>query len=275
MVLGMELGDLPGGRFELEQQIATGGMGKVFRARDRVSGGAVAVKVMSEGREHHTARFAREVELLAELSHPGIVRYVSHGETPSGELFLAMEWLDGEDLKARLEGEPLTMGESVTLATRVAEALGAAHVHGVVHRDLKPSNLFLPGGSIAEVKVIDFGIAHRRGRSQLTQTGAMVGTLGYMAPEQARGGGGGGGAIDARVDVFALGCVLFQCLTGTPAFEGDDPASILAKIVFGEAPRVSALWPEVPDGVDALVAQMLANEPALRPGDGNQLAAAL
>src|SRR5215510_814353 len=94
MVLAMELGDLLGGRFELEQQIATGGMGKVFRARDRVSGEAVAVKVMSEGREH-AARFVREVELLAELSHPGIVRYVSHGETPSGNLFLAMEWLDG------------------------------------------------------------------------------------------------------------------------------------------------------------------------------------
>ena len=271
----MELGVLLGGRFELEQQIAAGGMGKVFRARDRVSGEAVAVKVMSEGREHHTARFAREVELLAELSHPGIVRYVSHGETPSGELFLAMEWLDGEDLKARLEREPLTMGESVALATRVAEALGAAHAHGVVHRDLKPSNLFLPGGCIAEVKVLDFGIAHRRGRTQLTQTGAMIGTLGYMAPEQARSGGGSSGAIDARADVFALGCVLFQCLTGTPAFEGDDPASILAKIVFGEAPRVSALWPEVPDSVDALVAQMLANEPALRPGDGNHLTAAL
>src|SRR3954468_6112522 len=123
MVLPMELGVVLGGRFELEQQIATGGMGKVFRARDRVSGEAVAVKVMSEVQDHHTARFAREVELLAELPHPGIVRYVSHGETPWGELFLVMEWLDGEDLKARLEREALTLGESVTLATRVAEAL--------------------------------------------------------------------------------------------------------------------------------------------------------
>src|SRR4051812_43935162 len=245
MVLPMELGVVLGGRFELEQQIATGGMGKVFRARDQVSGEAVAVKVMSEVQEHHAARFAREVELLAELPHPGIVRYVSHGETPWGELFLVMEWLDGEDLKARLEREALTLGESVTLATRVAEALGAAHVHGVVHRDLKPSNLFLPGGCVAEVKVLDFGIAHRRGRTQLTQTGALIGTLGYMAPEQARRAAGSGGGIDARADVFALGCVLFRCLTGTPAFEGNDPASVLAKIVFGEAPRVSALWPDV------------------------------
>ncbi|HEX7559352.1 MAG TPA: serine/threonine-protein kinase, partial [Usitatibacter sp.] len=263
----MKLGD----RFEIEQQIATGGMGEVFRARDLVAGEVVAVKVMTDGREDRTARFAREVELLSELAHPGIVRYVSHGATPSGEIFLAMEWLHGEDLKGRLEREALTMSEAVTLATRVAEALGAAHARGIVHRDLKPSNLFLPGGSIEQVKVLDFGIAHRDGRTQLTQTGTMIGTPGYMAPEQARSGG----MIDARVDVFALGCVLFQCLTGTPVFEGDNAASILAKILFGEAPRVSALWPDVPADLDALVAQMLAKEPSHRPSDGANLAAAL
>jgi len=267
----MGLRELLGDRFEIEQQIAAGGMGEVFRARDRISGEVVAVKVVSDGREHRTARFAREVELLAELSHPGIVRYVAHGETPSGELFLAMEWLDGEDLKARLEREPLTMGEAVTLARRVAGALEAAHARGVVHRDLKPSNLFLPGRRIDAVKVLDFGIAHREGRTQLTRTGTMVGTLGYMAPEQARSGG----VIDARVDVFALGCVLFQCLTGTPPFQGDDAAGILAKILFDEVPRVSTLFPEVPQDLDALVAQMLAKDPALRPSDGAHLAAAL
>jgi len=267
----MRLGDLLDGRFEIEQQIATGGMGEVFRARDRLSGESVAVKVMTEGREHRSARFAREVELLAELSHPGIVRYVAHGEMPSGEMFLAMEWLEGEDLKARIERGPLTMGEAVTLATRVAEALGAAHARGIVHRDLKPSNLFLAGGRIDAVKVLDFGIAHQRGRTQLTQTGMAIGTPGYMAPEQARASG----VIDARADVFALGCVLFQCLTGTPPFEGDNAASILAKILFGEALRVSAVWPEVPEDLDALVAQMLAKDPASRPSDGANLAAAL
>jgi len=267
----MELGDLLGDRFEIEQRVAAGGMGEVFRARDRVSGELVAVKVMAEGREHRTARFAREVELLAELSHPGIVRYVAHGETPSRRRFLAMEWLDGEDLKARLEREALTVGEAVMLATRVAEALGAAHARGVVHRDLKPSNLFLPGGRIDAVKVLDFGIAHRPGWTSLTQTGTTVGTLGYMAPEQARSGE----VIDARVDVFALGCVLFQCLTGTLAFEANDAAGILAKILFGEAPRVSTLWPAVPEDLDDLVAQMLEKEPAHRPHNGTHLAAAL
>jgi hypothetical protein len=267
----MVLADLPGDRFEIEYQIAGGGMGEVFRGRDRVSGTAVAIKVVTETRAHHTARFAREVELLSELSHPGIVRYIDHGETASGQPFLVMEWLDGEDLLHRLQHGPLTMAEAVTLATRVAVALGAAHARGIVHRDLKPSNLFLPGGHIDQVKVLDFGIAHREGRTQLTRTGAMIGTPGYMAPEQARSNA----AVDARADVFALGCVLFQCLTGTPAFEGDSPVAILGKILFSEAPRVSALWPEAPEDLDTLVATMLAKDPALRPNDGANLAAAL
>ncbi|HEY0476228.1 MAG TPA: serine/threonine-protein kinase, partial [Kofleriaceae bacterium] len=267
----MALGDLLGERFEIEQPIRAGGMAQVFRAHDRMSNQAVALKVLSDDREHRTARFAREVELLAELSHPGIVRYVAHGATASGTPFLVMEWLDGEDLRSRLEREPLTLGESVALVTRVAEALGAAHARGIVHRDLKPSNLFLPGGRIDQVKVLDFGIAQKAGRTQLTQTGTMIGTPGYMAPEQARNHG----TIDPRADVFALGCVLFQCLTGAPPFEGDSAIAVLAKILFDEAPRVSALWPEVPEDLDALVAQMLSKQPGLRPGDGANLAAAL
>src|ERR1041384_8200772 len=255
-------------RFELEQSIGAGGMGTVFRARDSISGDTVAVKILADGQGHLAERFAREVTVLAALSHPGIVRYIAHGMTSLGELFLVMEWVDGEILKTRLERGPLTLGESVTLATRVAEALGVAHARGVVHRDLKPSNLILPAGRVDLVKVLDFGIAQREGKTQLTQTGMLLGTAGYMAPEQAHTGE----PIDARADVFALGCVLFQCLTGVPPFDGDTTAAILAKILFGTAPRVSELWPEVPESLDALVAQMLAQEPALRPSDGaNQI----
>jgi hypothetical protein len=264
-------GDVLDDRFEIERAVQTGGMGEVFRARDRVSGALVAVKVLSDERDQRTARFEREIELLSELSHPGIVRYISHGVTPEGSLFLAMEWLDGEDLKHRLKRAPLTMGEAVTFATRVAEALAAAHLRGIVHRDLNPGNLFLLGGRVDQVKVLDFGIALRDGLSQLTRTGMLIGTPGYMAPEQARDNG----EIDARADVFALGCVLFLCLTGTPAFEGDSAGAILGKIVFGDAPRVSSLWSEVPEDLDDLVARMLSREPALRPSDGANLAAAL
>src|SRR5215510_395812 len=258
-------------RFELEQPIGTGAMGTVFRARDSISGDTVAVKIIADGQGHLAERFAREVKVLAELSHPSIVRYIAHGVTSAGKLFLAMEWVDGEVLRARLQRGPLLLSEAVTLATRVAEALGAAHARGVVHRDLKPSNLILPGGRVDQVKILDFGIAQREGRTQLTQTGMMIGTPGYMAPEQARASD----QIDARADVFALGCVLFQCLTGVPPFDGDTTAAVLAKILFGAAPRVSERWSEVPESLDALVAQMLAKEPALRPSDGANLAAAL
>jgi hypothetical protein len=265
------LAQLLSDRFEIEYQIPGGGMGEVFHGRDRASGEAVAVKVLTADHAHYSARFAREIELLSELSHPGIVRYIAHGETPAGQRFLVMEWLEGEDLRHRLARGPLAIGDAVALTTRIATALGAAHARGIVHRDLKPSNLFLPGDHVDQVKVLDFGIAHREGRTQLTQTGAMIGTPGYMAPEQARSNA----PIDARADVFALGCVLFQCLTGVPAFRGDTTAAILGKILFSEAPRVSALWPEVSEDLDALVATMLAKDPALRPSDGANLAAAL
>ncbi|HWO26396.1 MAG TPA: serine/threonine-protein kinase [Kofleriaceae bacterium] len=248
----MRRGALLADRFEIEHPVGTGGMGQVFRARDRASGQQVAVKVLSDVRGHRTARFVREVALLAEL-------------------FLAMEWLDGEDLEVRLAREPLTVGQALALATRVAEALGAAHARGIVHRDLKPGNLFLPGGRVEDVKVLDFGIAQREGGTQLTQTGTMIGTPGYMAPEQARNQG----VIGARADVFALGCVLFQCLTGVPAFEGDSAAGILGKLLFGQTPRLAALWPEVPAALDDLVAAMLDKEPAQRPSDGASLATAL
>jgi serine/threonine protein kinase len=223
------------------------------------------------GRIDPTAELSTVRTVLINRGFGPIVRYVAHGVTSAGELFLAMEWIDGEVLKTRLQRGSLTVTEAVTLATRVAEALGAAHARGVVHRDLKPSNLILPGGRVDLVKLLDFGIAQRDGKTQLTQTGAMLGTPGYMAPEQARPSG----QIDARADVFALGCVLFECLTGVAPFEGNTTAAILAKILFGTAPRVSELWPEVPESLDALVAQMLSKEPALRPGDGANLAAAL
>jgi len=267
----VEAGALLGERFELGPQIGMGGMGRIFRARDRASGETVAVKILSEERGFRTERFEREIEVLAELSHPGIVRYVAHGKMPTGALFLAMELLDGEELGSRLARAPLTAAEAVQLATRVAEALGAAHARGIVHRDLKPSNLFLPGGHIEQVKVLDFGIARREGGTQLTRTGMMIGTPGYMAPEQASTGS----AVDARTDVFVLGCVLFLCLTGVPPFAGGSAAGVLGQILFSDAPRVSTRWSDVPADLDALVARMLSRDPALRPSDGAHLASAL
>jgi serine/threonine protein kinase/tetratricopeptide (TPR) repeat protein len=261
-------GDLVAGRFEIEHLAGTGGMGAVYRARDRVSGGSVAVKVLLEGRTSGESRFEREAQLLSEMRHPGLARYVAHGAMAGGERFLVMEWLEGEDLSRRLQRSRLSIRESLVLTARVAEALEAVHAHGVIHRDLKPSNLFLVGGRAEDVKILDFGVARFGGVTGSTQTGTMLGTLGYMAPEQARSGQ----ALDSRADVFALGCVLFECLAGVPAFAGAHLMALLAKILFEEAPRVSDLRPEVPDKIDALVARMLAKDPEDRPRDGAAVA---
>src|SRR5262249_20762656 len=156
--------------------------------------------------------------------HPSIVRYVSHGVTDEGRQFLAMEWLEGEDLADRLQRGPLDPADAVTLGRRAAEALAIAHARGVVHRDVKPSNLFLVAGDVARVKVLDFGIARIPSGAQApTRTGNRVGTPRYMSPEQVRGVRG----VDARADVFALGCVLFACLTGRAAFTGTDELAVL------------------------------------------------
>jgi tetratricopeptide (TPR) repeat protein len=267
----MQPGDLAGHRFELQALAGSGGMGEVYRARDRATGEAVAVKVLLGGGAEEAARFEREAQVLAELCHPAIVRYVTHGVTPAGELYLAMEWLEGEDLRSRLNGTGLTIEESLKLATRVAEALGAAHARGIVHRDLKPSNLFLPAGQIEDVKLLDFGIAHLGGVTQMTRTGLLLGTPGYMAPEQARGVT----RTDARADVFSLGCVLYECLTGVQAFSGDHLMAVLAKILMAELPPPSELRSGIPGEIDALVARMLAKNPDDRFGDGSAVAHAL
>src|SRR5262249_4659954 len=150
-----------------------GGMGEVFEAKDLVLGELVAVKVLLERRGIHRARFEREAEALSELHHPGIVKYVAHGETPSGEPYLVMEWLSGEDLASRLKRGYLSVEETIAFGLRVAETLGVAHARGIVHRDLKPGNLFLVGGSVDIVKVLDFGIAWLADTTHLTKTGVL------------------------------------------------------------------------------------------------------
>jgi eukaryotic-like serine/threonine-protein kinase len=267
----MRQGEVVAGRFELKRRVGSGGMGEVYRALDRDSGEVVAVKVLHGKHASDSARFMREAEVLAELSHPGIVRYVAHGTAASGEPYMTMEWLAGEDLGERLQRAPLTVEETVTLVARAAEALAAVHARGVVHRDLKPSNLFLVERDVAQVKLLDFGIAWLPSRTRMTQTGSFIGTPGYMAPEQARSEA----QLDARADVFALGCVLFECLSGRPAFTGVHFMAILGKILFDEVPRLRESCPAMPAALDALCAAMLAKQPEERPRDGAEVAAAL
>ncbi|HEU0031486.1 MAG TPA: protein kinase [Kofleriaceae bacterium] len=265
----MHLGEVVKDRFELEEVAGTGGMGTVYRARDLETGERVALKVLIGGAPDGAERFEREVRVLAGLRHPGIVRYIADGRTRAGELWLAMEWLEGEHLGQRLERDGLTPAEAVTLARRVAEALGAAHERGVIHRDVKPSNLILPGGDLDRVKVVDFGVARILDATRLsTRTGMMIGTPGYMAPEQVRGER----EVGARADVFAVGCVLFECLTGRAAFVGDHILAVLAKIVLEATPRITDVRSDLPPALDELLVRVLSKQPDDRPRDGNQLA---
>jgi eukaryotic-like serine/threonine-protein kinase len=257
----MWLGDVLEGRFVVERPIGKGGMGSVYLASDRKTGTPVAVKVMDSTGVSLDERFAQEVTALERVTHPAIVRYLSSGRTDTGEPYLVMEWLDGESLDARLAREPLSVPDSLTATRRAAEALVAAHASGVLHRDLKPSNLYLVDGDPARLKVVDFGIARVGTGPGLTSTGSLLGTVGYMAPEQ---------ALDAkrvtdRADVFSLGCVLFECLTGSPPFKGATPVAVLSRLLV-EAPRPpSALRSGLPAPLDDLVLALLSRDPRARP----------
>src|SRR5580658_1298126 len=239
----------------VERLAASGGMGRVFRARDAETHEVVALKVLDahsgEGsRSRALERFAREARLLAQIRHPGVVRFVAFGTTSHGEPYLAMEWLDGETLAARLGRGPLSIDEALVLARRLASALASAHAVGVVHRDVKPSNVLLVDGDLEQAKIIDFGIARFAPlATDVTRPGGVLGTPGYMAPEQARALR----EIDARADVYALGCVLFRALTGRLPFEGDDALSVLAKILLERTPRLRDVMPGVPPALDDLV----------------------
>ena len=156
----MNPGDVVASRFEIESLAGTGGMGAVYRAIDRVGREPVALKTLKTSDEQSMERFLREAQVLAKLSHPGIVRYVTHGRTALGELFLAMEWLDGESLSQRLAREGLLLEETLSFGLCVAEALSVAHKRGIVHRDIKPNNLFLVGGNPKTRKRL-FGLMSR------------------------------------------------------------------------------------------------------------------
>ncbi|WP_437479358.1 protein kinase [Sorangium sp. So ce1014] len=266
----MLAGRLLDGRFELAEVAGAGGMGTVYRAIDRASGAVVAVKLLRNVDPRAQARFAREALALSRAQHPHIVRYAMHGVAPTGEPYLAMEWLSGESLADRLSRQRLSVGECVALARAVADALGAAHARGIVHRDIKPSNLLLVDGAPEKVKLLDFGIARLSdATAPLTQTAVVIGTPGYMAPEQARAERE---VLDARADVFSLGCVLFECLTGQRAFRAQHVMALLWKLLLEDPPPARELRPDVPPALDELLACMLAKDPSARPADGAAVA---
>jgi eukaryotic-like serine/threonine-protein kinase len=268
----LRAGDIVADRFVVRREAGAGGMGVVYQALDRVAGHVIALKVLEGRDDGATARFLREGELLADLQHPGIVRFLAHGQTPTGHRYLALEWLEGQDLARRLTRAGVTLAESVAIVKQIAAALGHAHARGIVHRDVKPSNIYLVGDDARRAKMLDFGVARLGGgASDMTAAGARIGTLAYMSPEQARGVLD----LDGRADVFALGTVLYQCLTGRKPFEGDDPMALIGKILLADPVPVRDLARDVPPELEALVLRMLAKEPSGRPSDGTAVAAEL
>ncbi|WP_394842887.1 protein kinase [Pendulispora brunnea] len=266
------LSSVVGERFEVEREVGRGGVGIVYRAFDRVSGAWVALKVIAipgvdAGEE---ARFYREGRVLAGLVHPGIVRLVAFGQLEEGQPYVAMEWLEGEDIAQRQKRNPLTVGQCLEVAAQIADALSAAHAAGIVHRDVKPSNvILLRSGSSSRngphsgplcVKLVDFGVASAED-AKLTRTGAIVGTPAYMAPEQARGDG----EISASADLYGLGATLFEMIANRPPHVGPTPVAILARLVTTPAPRLSEVVGQVPVALDELMWQLLQTIPSDRP----------
>ncbi len=252
------------GRYELQQLLGRGGMGEVWAARDGVMQRAVAVKMLQAhlGTAEGEALFFREAHTAGALSHPGIVTVHDLGRDSDGTLYLVMENVPGQNLRVVLEEGLPSVADALAWTAQVADALYAAHTVRIVHRDLKPVNLMLtPAGS---VKILDFGIA--RYISNLTTGSSLIGTLAYMPPERLLHKGS-----DARGDLYSLGCVLYELLTGRTPFSGlDRPAMMYAHIHTPPAPP-SSHRPGLSPRLDALLAELLAKEPGDRPASAAEV----
>jgi len=257
--------------FRIVEPLATGGMGVVYRAIDTQLGRPVALKFPLPGQRldgHVRERFLREARAAGALDHPNICRIHETGETESRQLFLAMPLYEGETLKARIaRAGPLPIAEALAVAVQIARGLQAAHRAGIVHRDLKPANaIILPDGGL---KILDFGVA-RVGDGTLTQSHSALGTVSYMAPEQVRGE-----QLDGRADLWALGVLLYEMLTGRRPFEGEHEIAIAHAIVHADPVRPSMLRPEIWPELDALILELLSKQPGSRPASAEAVAAEL
>ncbi|QJA00836.1 serine/threonine protein kinase [Leifsonia sp. PS1209] len=249
-------------RYELREALGRGGMATVYRALDRQLGRFVAVKLFASGTAVDDARRRAEATMLARLSHPNLVTlHDAHlagvdDDTPS---FLVMELIEGTDLRTRLDDGPLTGVEAAELAAEIAEGLVVVHDAGMVHRDLKPANILLPASTVPggrlHAKLADFGIAHLLGAERLTTDGTVIGTAAYLSPEQVAGA-----EPDASTDVYALGLVLLEALTGRRSYPGSPVESVSARAAYD--PRIPST---LPDDWRGMLAAMTARSPALRP----------
>ncbi|HEX2068719.1 MAG TPA: Stk1 family PASTA domain-containing Ser/Thr kinase, partial [Actinomycetota bacterium] len=249
-----------GGRYEIGSALGHGGMAEVYLGTDRVLGRQVAVKILSghfADDESFVARFRREAQSAAALNHPNVVSVFDTG-SDDGTHFIVMEYVQGRTLADVIKDDaPLLPERAVEITESAAAALGFAHREGLVHRDVKPGNIMLtPTG---DVKVMDFGIARAISSDSLTQTATVLGTATYFSPEQAQGA-----SVDARSDIYSLGCVLYELVTGHPPFAADSPVTVAYKHVKEDPVPPSRLNADVPASLDAIVLKCLAKNPQNR-----------
>jgi len=250
------VGELIAGRYELEELVGSGGMSNVFRAHDRLLERTVALKILHEQYtrdEDYVERFRREARAVAQLTHPNIVTVIDRGEQ-DGRQFIVFEYVDGENLKDLSARGPLDPREAIRLALQVAHALSFAHGRGLVHRDVKPQNVLL--NDDGQAKVTDFGIARSLDVGGVTQTGTVLGTSDYIAPEQARGQ-----KVDPKTDIYSLGAVLYELLTGEVPFAGDNFVAVAMRHVTEPAPSVLAHRPDCPLRLDLAIQRAMAKDP--------------
>src|SRR5438093_13730158 len=257
------LGDnhLLGGRYELLEKIGEGGAAEVFRARDTRLNRIAAVKLL---RPQYTIdeasrnRFAVEARTAAGLSHPNIVDIYDFGEAPDGSMFIVMQYVDGENLKDILQQRGrMSPAEVVPIARQVCRALSVAHANGLIHRDVKPQNIMID--RTGNVRLTDFGVVKALSGPSLNQSGMTFGTAAYLSPEQATGA-----PISPASDIYALGCVMYEMLSGTPPFAGDNPAVVAYKQVWEHPRPLHDLVPEVPPSLEGVVMRCLNKDPGRR-----------
>ncbi|MCS6856379.1 MAG: serine/threonine protein kinase [Sandaracinaceae bacterium] len=262
------------GRYLIESLIGRGGMGSVWKGHHVVTGRKVAVKILDPkflGNEHIVRRFGREARAASAISHESIVDVLDLDRTEEGLPFLVMEYLEGESLADRLDRVGvLSEDEMLTIADQLLDALHAAHTAGVIHRDLKPANIFLASSPRGErVKILDFGISWKQNDldTKLTITGSILGTPHYMSPEQARGET----ALDHRIDIYAAGVVLYECLVGSVPFDAPNYNQLLRVILDTEPTPPSQRGVKVSPGVEQVILQALAKNPNERPQSAEEM----